>query len=744
MRRFVLLLPACLLAFAALAAEVPVSDVVLGNPPGSRSAFAAASDGDGFLTAWIDLRAYEPQLLATRITRGGQILDPTAIRLGRGNAARPQILWNGQRYLVFQGGTSLTVTEVTREGAVSGPRTLLQNVNFDAYRGASVATNGSRIVAVYGDRNGFLGSPDKLRAGVFDMNANFIGDAVIEQADANQYRMTRLQPSIAVNGSQFVVAWNLFGTDDQLQLKAVRLASNGSVIDAQPHAIGSAGLETSIAANGSGYVAISTFSSWGVSADLGTVTTAVELPVATSDNAVVIHRNGRATLFGTQSGEDGAVLSAADFDDQGHGAPAQALSVQAQGALAAASNGSEVVVLAVVFNAAEESGSVVATSTTVSASTLQKLTESAPLTKSAPRQAAPAIASNDTDMLVAWHESGDVYAGRVLASGAHPDGRGLLLGTGERDVFPSAVFDGQRYVVAFAHYKSFEEAEVVVRFISPQSGLLSNEIRIPGTSVGSQLSLVKGKDAVLLVWSDALKIYATRINDAMQMVDPPVELASGGPVSPVAAWNGTEYLIVWRTAAFDFDNTLYPSIAGIRMSAALTPLDTERVFAAVPDRQHMSVSLVSNGPLWLMAYSTKPMFSADAEEIRVVALNGGVLVGGGAVIPAAVVDSGYAPKLVTAGTKTWLAFKEATPERSIRLVPLTAAGTVDSSVLQRFAAPTPATPEWQESFGLAAKGSQVLLAYPRLAGAEAGWVPRVYANSFSGQAAPGKRRSARS
>jgi hypothetical protein len=165
----------------------------------------------------------------------------------------------------------------------------------------------------------------------------------------------------------------------------------------------------------------------------------------------------------------------------------------------------------------------------------------------------------------------------------------------------------------------------------------------------------------------------------------------------------------------------------------------------VPDRQHVSFSIASNGPLWLMAYATRSLFSAEPDEIRAVALNGGVPVGGGATFNT-IAGSGFFPQLVTAGSRTWLAWKEGTNERALRVVPLTSAGLVDPSVVQRFAAPTPAGVDsrWPERFGLAANGSQVLLAYPRFAGVEAGYVPRVYVNSFGDTPAPGKRRSSKS
>jgi hypothetical protein len=742
-RRSVQFALALLVACAAFAAEFPVSDIVLGDPPAGGGGHTVASDGDGFLATWFDARSVDPQLFAARITRGGLVLDPTGIVLARGVNARPQVLWNGQRYLVFwEVDGTLAVVEVNRDGTVSGPRTVLQNVSFGSYRGASIVTNGSRIVMVYGDRAGFSGAPDKLRVGVFTLDATLIRESIVQQADpANQYAMTRLLPSIAVNGGQFAVAWNIFRTDEQLELRAVRLATDGALLDAQPRVLGAAGLAATIVANGSGYVALSSFAAWGVSGDLSTSTAPAELAVAISDPAVVIQRGGRATVFGLQQDENSAgVLTAGEFDDQGRVAAALPLSVPSRGALAAASNGTDLLLLCLRDTSVLEAATPPVMAAILDASTLQRKTNLVPFTLSASRQSAPAIAASDSGLLAAWQEAGEIYAGRLLANGTRLDGRGVLLSSGERDGFPSVVFDGQRYVIAFTHYKGFRDAEVVVRFVSPQSGLLSNEIRIPAAEAGFGLSLAKGSDAVLLVWKDDLRLLAARINSAMQLIDTPLEIAANDPVSPVAAWNGSQYLVAWRSTRFDFDFISYPSILGARLTPGLTRIDTEPlVLALVDDREHLEPSLAWNGSSWLLAFATHRLFAEGPEEVRLVRLDANANPG-----PASIVGNGFAPQLIAAGSRTWLAWKEDTAERALRVVPVTSAGTVDPSVVQRFAAQTPLGFEWQERFGLAAKGSQVLLAYPRIAGIEAGYVPRVYVSSFGETPAPGKRRAAKS
>src|SRR6185436_15817589 len=309
------------LAFTAFAAvDVPVSDAILGNAPRSQYAFDIATDGDGFLVAWLDGRGFQQSLFAARVSSTGEVLDPTGILLMRGFVGRPQVIWNGQRYLVFwAAGNDLLVSGVNRDGsAVPVARRLLSGVTFNPYRGPSIETNGMRIVAIYGDDDGLFGYPKRLRAGVFTMDADLLEEHELDEVEpGNPYYLTRLLPSIAVRDSQFVLAWNTFPPDHQLELNAVRFSNIGFPVDTVPHVIGEAGLETMLALHGDGFVAVSRFISWGVSCDLTKVTPPAQLNLV-ADETVVAQRNGRAAVFGVGIGESSNILAAAEFDDEGH------------------------------------------------------------------------------------------------------------------------------------------------------------------------------------------------------------------------------------------------------------------------------------------------------------------------------------------------------------------------------------------------------------------------------------------
>jgi len=725
-----------LLTCSVFAAEVPVSDVVLGDPHAYSGPPAIATDGDGFLVVWSDGRSVDSILFAARVTRTGQVLDPTGIPLHRAGVGRPQVIWNGERYLVFwsEGYPGrIMVAEVNRDGSVRAPRTLIDNAVFDAYRGTPVATNGSRILMVYGDRTGTNGWPSRIRGSVLNPDATPVAESVVDEADSEDiYHLMDPGPTIVVHASEFLVSWNV-AAEEGGERRAVRFSPNGSRIDAAPRRIGSGA--TAIAGNGDGYVVLSAYTSWGVSSDLQTITDPVAFPLAVGSYPVLIERNGRASLLGQDlsEGTGTAIPTILEFDDQGHAGATQPVPPSA-GGIAGLSNGRDLLFVTSISDDIFETPPRLFAVVT-NATTLQAQTPTVALTSSAPRQEAPSIATNGTDTLTVWREPDGIFAGRVRGNGTRIDGRGVRLSDGIRDGYPRVAFDGERYVVAFTHWNGPQDTEVVVRFLSPQSGLLPDEIHVQGTNVGLEVALAKGGDSALLVWPDGQKLYAARLR-AMQLIDTPLQVTIDGfaAISPAAAWNGNEFLITWREVVFDFDSEFYPRIRGARLSANLTPVDTQsRVLLEETGELsfHLEPSLVWDGARWVLA-ATVARFGGETPEVRVVRIDGNL-----APIGTTAIGKGSAPQLAVADKRVWLAWKEDTAERSLRL------GALDANGQQVIPAPTPSGYQWPDQFGMTSKGTQVILAYPRIAGVESGTVPRVFLTTAGQAAGPGRRRSVR-
>src|SRR6185436_14559667 len=96
------LLALALSASAALAEEIPISYTdQRGNPPATRRIPDIAAGDDGFLAAWLDERAFSSTVMVARLTDAGEPLDPMGIALGASAWGRPQVIWNGEAWLVF-------------------------------------------------------------------------------------------------------------------------------------------------------------------------------------------------------------------------------------------------------------------------------------------------------------------------------------------------------------------------------------------------------------------------------------------------------------------------------------------------------------------------------------------------------------------------------------------------------------------------------------------------------------------
>src|SRR6266508_6279183 len=91
--KILLAIAAVLAASAALAEEIPLSNVFYTGAPWNQDQPQAASDGKKFLIAWRDNRAHSgfETIYAARVAPDGHLLDPpTAIRIPDPRDAQPK------------------------------------------------------------------------------------------------------------------------------------------------------------------------------------------------------------------------------------------------------------------------------------------------------------------------------------------------------------------------------------------------------------------------------------------------------------------------------------------------------------------------------------------------------------------------------------------------------------------------------------------------------------------------------
>lgn len=692
-----------LFAFATFAAtEHAVSDVVLGTPPDRRDAPALASDGDGFLAVWSDRRSGKPALLAARITSSGEVLDPTGIVLTTLSGGPAQVVWNGERYLVFFPiDRTIMIVTVERDGTASSFRPLLDNASDIA-----VATNGSRIVIAYeGDRHSVL-IPSRTHVAVLDMNAFVLRSSAIDT-----YRGERLAPSVVAlpNGS-FVVAWNVRAA--RFELNALPFDASGGRKALARIPIGGVDLEAKLHANGDALVAVSELFSWGVSADLATVTTPRERPPGAP-----FALRGRAAIAG------GDVLEVAPFDEQGYaGAREHVLDATPDGyhvlgSISALQSDGHVLFAWVTYHYATNSQFRLQASV-ADPDTLTPDTPTFDLTRAAMAQATPAIAAGATESLVAWTEPDGIFAARINDAGEHLDARGIRITEGFPMHPPRVAFHDGRYVIAFA-----ETDAIVLRYVTPGGTLLPDSVRIPMEVDPWRVVLASGGGTLLVAWSDG-QIHATRVHPSGTF-DPPVVVSAGAEhfaVDPAIAWNGTEFLIAW-VQQYEFDRTWFRrkllarrvtpelALAGSLTAVADTPSDGIGVPAAASD-----------GTGWFVAWPE--LYSL---EVRVKRLGD---------TASTIVDRGFVPELTWTGKTLYVAYR---PESGVLAVRPVAGEGVEQTIA---GIPKP-DDSWYgelEQIGVAARNGRWVAVYTRIGAAAEGFVPRVFATFTPNQP---RRRSIR-
>ncbi len=108
-----------------IGAEKGVDNPLAGGAAGSQSVPGLASDGSDYFVAWNDQRssAY-PQIIGTRVTAAGEVLDPNGIVISSGETSTngaPAVAFDGTNYLVaYSTGSSIRARRVTTGGALEG------------------------------------------------------------------------------------------------------------------------------------------------------------------------------------------------------------------------------------------------------------------------------------------------------------------------------------------------------------------------------------------------------------------------------------------------------------------------------------------------------------------------------------------------------------------------------------------------------------------------------------------------
>ena len=184
----------------------------------------------------------------------------------------------------------------------------------------------------------------------------------------------------------------------------------------------------------------------------------------------------------------------------------------------------------------------------------------------------PNAAFDGTNYLVVFVKGENIYGTRVTQSGTVLDGpSGFAISTGVlfsiSNWSPAVAFDGTAFLVVWNKYNGLDHDIYGARVTS--DGQAQGEFAI-STAPGSQVSADVSFDGVnyLVVWNDSRNgnndIFGARVEQNGTVLDPlgiPISITPSSEDGPRIAFDGSNYLVVWRDVPnIGFD----PPLADIR------------------------------------------------------------------------------------------------------------------------------------------------------------------------------------
>jgi hypothetical protein len=526
----------------------PVSTPVNAPAPGARDHSAVAFDGTNFLVVWQDMRGETIDIFGTRVSPEGAVLDPTGIPVSTaaGDQDAPSIAWSGTRFLV--------VWHEFRDNTLT-----------NSIRGARVSSGGTVVDA-----------------------------AGIEISSGRSL----LDPSVAWNGTNFLVAWHGYSGPDA-DITGARVSNGGTVLDPAGIPISTAigdQANARVASDGAGYLVVwadlrsSTGDIFGTRVNgSGTVVDPAGIPVSTASghqaspavawggtSYLVVwtdFRSSTVDIFGTRVSPGGAVLHPA-------GIPIST-AASLQDAATVAWSGVSFLVVWTDYRAGaypDIYGTRVNASGTV-------LDPTGVAISTAPRgEYNPSVVWGGTSFLVAWQGAPlsaqwqqSVFGARVSAWGGVIDRAAIRLSTAAATQrTPDVVWDGTNFFVVWTEVRG-ATYDVYGARVSPQ-GMALDGAGIPiatGASVQRNPAVAWSGTHFFVVWDQNQDIFGTRVTRGGTVLDPGGIALDTTPASeeqyPDVAWNGTDFVVVWAHGV-----RYHGGVAGDVYGARVTPTGTVR------------------------------------------------------------------------------------------------------------------------------------------------------------------------
>jgi len=526
--------------------------IVISQGAGGRRFPAVDFDGANFFVVWADERSGDWDIIGTRVTPQGEVLDTSGLVIVEGSYDQyaPAIAFDGTNFLVTweawhahgEHNWDICGARVTPQGTVldSAGITISQAADDQYY--TSVAFDGTNFLVAWGDERS--GSSDIYGARVTPQGSvlDSAGIAVTRAANDQGY------PAVVFDGANFLVAWCDYRGGSQSDIYGARVTPQGTVLDSAGLAISRAACDQDFPALAfDGENSIVVWRDYRDATDRNVYGARVTPQGTVLDSAGLVISQAAPNQHFPAAGFDGANFLLAWQDDRGGDWDICGARVMPQGE---------------VLDSAD-----IAVSQAVHS------------------QYSPVTGFDGADYLVVWEDSRsdaqcDIYGARVTPQGEVLDPAGFVISQAPRyQNSPALAFDGANFLAVWQDYRG-GEWKVYGSRVTPQGTVLDPTGITISQAAYDQFAASVGFDGAnfLVAWLDLRSgsesdIYGARVTPAGVVLDPsgiPISTAADWQETPSIAFDGANFLVVWE----DYRNGSDYDIYGARVTPQGTVLDT--------------------------------------------------------------------------------------------------------------------------------------------------------------------------
>jgi hypothetical protein len=590
----------------------------------------AAFDGTNYFLVWHDRRTGESDVYGARVSMTGVLLDPTGIPVSAGpwGEGAPHVVFDGTNYFVVwddgrTGANDLDVygARVSTTGVVLDPSGIPISTLIQNQYAPEVIFDGTNYFIVWNDERygyGIYGARVSTAGVVLDPTGIQITNSVYRQ----------WLPHVIFNGSNYLVVWEDSRSGYEWDIYGARVTTAGTVLDPSGIPISNAiydQVNPQLSFDGTNYFVAweddrgSDLDIYGTRVDTaGTVldpngfkicpiSVAEErLPSVVFDgtNYFVAWTDYRidGDIYGARVDTAGTVLDSTGI--------LMSMGVNSQTNPKVASDGINYFVVwednsggGDILGARVSPGGVVLDSTVI------------PISTSTGQQLSPYVIFGDSDYFVVWQDyrfgNADIFGARVRTDGVVLDSSGILISAATDDqTSPKVIFGGNQYFVFWNDYRTGGGHPRVYGARVNTDGIVldSSGIQISPAATWGPHPPEAAFDGTnyFLVWqdfrSDEADVYGARVSTTGIVLDPtgiPVSAMRYGQGSPHVVFDSVNYFVVWD----DWRTGGYLDIYGARVSTAGVVLEPAGIPISTAGYNQYAPELIFDGTNYFVVWN---------------------------------------------------------------------------------------------------------------------------------------------